>query len=167
MPDLKGPKYIFAHFLLPHPPFIFEKDGTKPKNIKNRGIGRDERYLNQLIYTNKILMKLIESLLNNSKHPPIIIIQSDHGPGYIDYINDEGLVDDNVRKKSHIINAYYLPKSSKDLLYPIISPVNTFRIIFNLYFNSEYPLLKDETYISSNHKYPYRFNKLPGLSNIK
>ncbi len=53
-----------------------------------------------------------------------------------------------------ILNAYYLP-GHNDLLYPTISPVNTFRLIFDTYLGADYPLLKD---ISYDSPVPYVFN---------
>jgi hypothetical protein len=47
------------------------------------------------------------------------------------------------------LNAYYLPGEKKDLLYDGISPVNSFRVIFNEYFNENYELLPDISYFSS------------------
>ena len=46
-----------------------------------------------------------------------------------------------------ILNAYYLPGHS-DIAYPTISPVNTFRLIFNTYFGTDYELLPDTSYYS-------------------
>ena len=39
-------------------------------------------------------------------------------------------------------------------LYPAISPVNSFRLIFNEYFGANYPLLPDQTYISDTTTVP-------------
>ena len=44
------------------------------------------------------------------------------------------------------MNVYFLPTINNDLLYNSITPVNTFRIIFNHYFNAGYNLLKDNVY---------------------
>jgi hypothetical protein len=41
-----------------------------------------------------------------------------------------------------------LPGKGRDDFYPSISPVNTFRVIFNNYFGTNLPLLKDQTYNS-------------------
>ena len=41
------------------------------------------------------------------------------------------------------------------LLYPAISPVNTFRLIFNTYLGADYPLLED---ISYDSPVPYVFD---------
>jgi hypothetical protein len=49
-----------------------------------------------------------------------------------------------------ILNAYYLPGVDSDLIYPSISPVNTFRLILNTYFGADLPLLPDESYLSAH-----------------
>jgi hypothetical protein len=46
-----------------------------------------------------------------------------------------------------ILNAYYLP-GYNDLLYPTISPVNTFRLVLDAYLGAKYPLLDDISYYS-------------------
>ena len=55
-----------------------------------------------------------------------------------------------------ILNAYYLPGAGDELVYDEISPVNTFRIICNHYFGTNYGLLADKSYFS-DHRHPYRF----------
>ena len=42
-----------------------------------------------------------------------------------------------------ILNMYYVDSECMDLLYESISPVNSFRLIFNCYFNGNYGLLDD------------------------
>jgi hypothetical protein len=46
-----------------------------------------------------------------------------------------------------VLNAYYMPGYTGQL-YPSISPVNSFRIVFNAYFGTDLPLLKDTSYFS-------------------
>jgi len=50
------------------------------------------------------------------------------------------------RIRSRILSAYYLPDRGNKLLYSSISPVNTFRVIFNYYFGTNLDLLPDYTY---------------------
>lgn len=54
-----------------------------------------------------------------------------------------------------ILNAFYLPGVNTDVLYPNISPVNTFRLVFNLYFNTDLQLLADESFVYRRHWHPY------------
>ena len=42
-----------------------------------------------------------------------------------------------------ILNAAYLPGLERHPYYEKITPVNTFRILFNEYFEGQYPLLED------------------------
>ena len=74
-------------------------------------------------------MPVVRKILSGSETPPIIIIQSDHG--YVD-----GKV-----QSPNILNAYFLPDAGDKHLYSTISPVNTFRIIFNQYLVGHYQLL--------------------------
>jgi len=149
LPDIKGPKFIFAHILLPHHPFIFGPNGERPNVTKNRG----EKYLDQLKFTNSKIKWLVNELLAKSSTPPIIILQSDEGPGgeeipMIEYLKYKGRLKNIVRLRlrCRILNAYYLPDVDKTIFYENISPVNTFRLIFNLYFGTKYELLEDTTY---------------------
>ena len=53
-----------------------------------------------------------------------------------------------AREELAILNAYYLPGvDAEELLYPKISPVNTFRVILNAYFQENLPLLEDRSYL--------------------
>jgi len=142
IPQLKGPKFVYAHIVCPHWPFVFDRDGgpVDPRHFTNL---KDKKYyLDQYIFINKKVKHLVDVLINQSSSPPVIVVQSDHGPrgfgpggGY--YQMDVG--DEWTR----IFNGYYLPGKDHPGLYPSISPFNTFRLIFNLYFNADYPMLKD------------------------
>lgn len=137
-PSLKGPKFVFAHIVCPHEPFVFGPNGEEV-DISNFFNYRDKQfYLGQYIYMSHEIEKVVDTILNDSVNEPIIIVQSDHGirpsnPG-IDIGQDEW------RK---ILNAYYFPGGGKELLYQSISPVNSFRLIFNYYFGADYTLLEE------------------------
>ena len=46
-----------------------------------------------------------------------------------------------------ILNAYYFPsETQKQALYKNITPVNSFRILLNNYFDTNYELLEDTNY---------------------
>jgi len=148
---------------IPHPPYAFDKDGTfVPKDVLDSR-SRAENYINQLQYLNTELLKFIDNLISNSAMPPIILLQADEGPAPIRYEEDENAffwkeaTQDELREKISILNAYYLPNKDNSLLYPFISPVNSFRVIFNLYFDTEYDLLPDRSYAHKFQKNPYDF----------
>jgi hypothetical protein len=150
------PVFVFAHILLPHPPYVFGPNGEpivpgNPLNSKKW----DEKlaYLDQLKFTNKKSREVIDKLLENKEYQPIIILQSDHGSGFIDWKNP---TNDMLKQRFSNLNAYYLPGDAKNQLYERITPVNSFRLIFNAYFNGNYPLSDDRSYWS-NGDTPYAF----------
>ncbi len=152
MPDIKQPKFVFAHIICPHPPYVFDSDGN-PVGQDNEGYSKIESYLEQLIFTNKKVITLVDEILSKSDVPPIIILQADHGTGFLG--RDE---------RMNIFNAYYLPEKDNSLLYKSITPVNSFRIVFNLYFDTDYDLLEDKSYYTPP-QYQYHFIPVPPESN--
>ncbi len=90
------------------------------------------------------MVDIIKKIIKESSVPPVIVIQGDHGYEYNQ---------DRVK----ILNAYYLPNGGKARLYSTLTPVNTFRVIFDQYFGENYPLLPDISYYSPNTQ-PYTFD---------
>ena len=77
----------------------------------------------------------IDKILSKSPNTPIIIIQGDHGFWFLS--GEKG------KKKSHtILNAYLLPGGGGEKLYPSITPVNSFRLLFYEYFGTRYKLIE-------------------------
>ena len=64
-----------------------------------------------------------------------------------------------------ILNAYYLPDGGERVLYEGITPVNSFRMIFDQYFGASYDKLEDASYFS-DYKNPFKYtvvkNSRPG-----
>ena len=140
IPDtISGPKFIYAHIMFPHPPFIVDAEGNF---LQNSPPDEVSAYADQITYLNTRLVEIIDTLIESSDPDPVIIIQSDHG-ATIDY---EGL---NIDKSNRlgILNAYYLPGNAVNELDPTITPVNTFRIIFDKFFNGDYGRLDDKSIV--------------------
>jgi len=57
--------------------------------------------------------------------------------------------DDSIRERTSIFNAYYFPELDSEVIYDGITPVNSFRLIFNNYLNGNYELLEDKIYFST------------------
>jgi hypothetical protein len=154
---IKDPRFIFAHILVPHPPYLFNRDGEAARILGFNEVNttwKKEGYLDQLIYVNKRFKTVIDRILAEAEQPPVIILQSDHGPSFTGEFNkpDERLFKERVR----IFNAYHLPDNGDGLLYESITPVNTFRLVSNHYFNTSYELLDDRSYFST-YEAPYEF----------
>jgi hypothetical protein len=160
------PKFVFAHLILPHPPFVFDSNGQELSEQRPFVIldgdafpGTKREYWNgyrdQVAYANIMLEKLITDLLVSSERDIVVILQSDHGPGY--GLNWGSYEETDLLERTSILNAIYLPDmDGHDLFYEQITPVNTFRLIFNHYFDTDYPLLEDQTFYST-WVHPYLF----------
>lgn len=142
LPELAGPKFVFAHFICPHEPFVFGPNGeyVAPANWFN--YDDKQCYLGQYIFISAEIEKVIDVLIDESEIPPIIILQSDHGTRSNDPKIYHYPVGENDWQK--ILNAMYLPGMDTEMLYDDIPPVNTFRLIFNHYFDADYPLLDND-----------------------
>ncbi len=161
--SFKGQKFVYAHILAPHDPFVFGSSGEfLPKEVvMNRS--RRENYLNQLMFVNKRTEELVDKLLSDATNPPVIILQSDEGPyplrfsflsGNSDWRKASSL---ELQEKMGILNAFNLPGVEESGLYPSISPVNSFRLVFNLYFDADLEILSDEHYIFEDRDHLYKF----------
>jgi chromate transport protein ChrA len=151
------PVFVFAHIMLPHPPNVFGPNGEHviPRIYYNEwGTQEDkDRYLDTLQYANLKLLEFIEKVLNETDHQPIIIIESDHGTDFNFDWNEP--TNKMLKQRFSNLNAYYMPEG-QELLYDTITPVNSFRIMFNSNFNGNFELLEDKAYWSTYHK-PYKF----------
>ena len=56
-------------------------------------------------------------------------------------------------------SAIYMPGEGSQQIYPSITPVNIFRIIFNTYFNEDYKLLPDKSFNYDDSRY-YNFRQI-------
>jgi hypothetical protein len=153
---IPGPKITYMHILVPHPPFVFDENGNpidpqRPYTIADADEfpGSREEYLKgyraQVGFINGRILETIDAILKNSKQPPVIVMMGDHGPGSMfKYdVNNPGCVWERTRN----LYAIYMPgERANSMLYPSISPVNTFRVVFDTYFGTDLPLLEDRSY---------------------
>ncbi len=158
---LPGPKLVFAHIVSPHPPFVFDETGQaiQPTYPYSMNDGDDykgtleeylEGYPGQVRFVNLQVQQVVDSLLANSETPPVIILQADHGPGSgLDWSSPYSTC---LWERTSILNAYYLPGIDPAVLYPTITPVNTFRVVLNGYFGTDLPLLPDENTYFTSHR---------------
>lgn len=168
--SINSPKFVFAHFLNPHPPYIFDENGNNlelSSDVKNEWYPNELKYyLGQISFLNKKVKTLVNELLNKSKNS-VIIIQSDHG-SYFNQLNDYSLIKSNqqlqqdeanirsLNERYKIFNAIYISDFYDKNLYNDISSVNTFRVIFNSIFDENFKILDDKSFLSS-YDGPYEF----------
>jgi hypothetical protein len=144
---IDSPTFTFAHILIPHVPFVFSPDGilTDPGYFNGKMEAPvnshyfKDGYIKEIQFDNQQFIPILTEILKDSSTPPIIVIQGDHGFG---------------EDRFPILNAYYLPGEGRQKVYPSISPVNTFRIIFDTYFGGSYGLLPDESFATESSTQP-------------
>jgi hypothetical protein len=164
--DLPGPKFVFLHIISPHPPFLFDANGPitfKKNTIVSIGDGQgfggsasDYRsgYSGQVEFLNPQVLKMIDELLARSPKKPVIIIQGDHGPGML--LNYDSAAESCIYERYSILNAYYLPGVDPSSVPADISPVDTFRFVFNHYFGTHFDYLPSRQYYAADAA-PFQF----------
>jgi hypothetical protein len=144
--DLPGAKFFYAHLMVTHEPFMVTSTGQFQMDFQHTNPG----YADAVSYASSRMLPIIKRILSKSPVLPIIILQGDHG------FEQDGRGKDAFK----ILNAYYLPGDGSSQLYPSITPVNTFRLIFSHYFHDPYPFLPDQS-IWLNHTFPGGFQIVP------
>jgi hypothetical protein len=161
VPEIPGPKFVFAHIISPHPPFVFgstenEQSITCFMSDGDNYLGEmkdyEKGYRDQVAYIDAMTQQVVQTILEKSTTPPVIIIQADHGSGMmLDWSSSENAC---LRERFSILNAYYIPGDGDNQLYETITPVNSFRVVLNEVFGTQMPLLEDKSYYST-WKNPY------------
>jgi hypothetical protein len=153
VPNLPGPKLVFAHLVIPHPPYVFGPNGEyidiRPYDtVNNLYTDEDHRrgYTAAVEYIDKRMLEILPKLIHSSKTPPIIVLAGDHGFGEYDTVTQN-------------LEAFYTPDAPSHF-YASITPVNIFRVLFDSYFNGNFDPLPDVSYISTQGKY-FNFEVMP------
>lgn len=159
---LPGPKFVFLHMFLPHSPYVIDADGNYVSRKVDAARTREARMDAQFRFAERQVIKLVEPLLAvEPDKQPIIVVTTDEGPTDPKVPAANGgqswgqattkQLDDHYA----IFAAYHLPGSDAQGLYPTMSSVNTFRYLFNEYFDANLPLLPDRYYAHWDVRHPY------------
>lgn len=142
-------KFVYAHFLLPHEPWKFDRHGNDPAN-ETASRTKRENYVEQLIYTNQRILETIDAIRQNSPRPPVIVLQADEGPE-LKYAGDEQrTLHEQVDRRTAILSAFSLPGRESAAISADVTPVNTFRIVFCEYFAADLPNEPDRAFYWSH-----------------
>ena len=147
------PMFVFAHLMAPHLPHAYDADG----NVLLEFPPYKQGWVQMTEFVNRRLIAVVDAI---QKHEPnsVIIVEGDHGPRTTwqsTFTNEllpwEGSWEEYVRDRCANLSTFYYPDQGYESLYPEITPVNTFRVIFNKYFNTHLEILEDVTYLSPQH----------------
>ena len=142
-----GPKFVYAHIVSPHDPFVFNAEGeaVEPPMAGTADPGSEQQaYGDQARFVSWRAIQMLEAILANSQTEPVILLQADHGPG----------LNSNAGRMG-ILNAYLFPGAAQ-VIDPGITPVNSFRLMFNSVFGTSFARLPDISYFST-YPAPYDF----------
>ena len=147
-------KFIFAHVMAPHPPFVLGSNGPvpgpdRPFEILDarqfRGTREEYRrgYSEQATYLLREVRRIADKARQRSRRPLVMIIHGDHGPG-LDF--DEVSLDRRgLRERFSILLALSRPEGAT--LDVPRSPVNLYRAIFTAFHGAALPPLPDRTFV--------------------
>jgi hypothetical protein len=175
LPKITGPKFVFAHIISPHPPFVFDNNGNPLAasyaftfQDANEFPGSTQeypsRYVDQVQFVNAQVKKVVDTILAQSATPPIIIIQADHGSGMLTDLTS--LKNTCIRERFSPFAAYYLPNAPQNVIPSEMSNVNIFRIVLNEYFHVNLPLLENRQYFYKDTHTYYDFEDVSEQVNI-
>lgn len=168
-PPRPGKKQVFAHLLLPHPPFVVDADGRCKSLAEVQSMTRQQNYVAQVRYANTRMLALLDHIAANGR-PSVIILQSDEGPWPEELAGDErpiGLDTTNadwarantkqLREKMLILLAVRGVTPNDVQLTATTTPVNAERQVFSHYFGLDLPPLPDSSFLFLDRSHPYRF----------
>lgn len=171
-------KFIFAHILTPHFPYVFDEHGNLPdpkdreeiiiNKKQNTYTPNSKAYLKQIKYINNLVIDLFETI-NKSDSEAVIIFVSDHGYApKKDYPLSKPVFaffnDDDYYVRAGNLEAVYFPDRDYSMLYDSITPVNLVRVLLNKYFNANLPLIEDKHYYSETY---VKYEPIDVTQNVK
>jgi hypothetical protein len=163
-----GPVFRLVHVMAPHPPFVMRRDGSDAPYLRQNFVFWDngtgtvrmtreeyvERYSEQVDWLAHDLPRAIESILERSATPPVIVVHGDHGPRTDASL---GTFDGNdVEDRFGVFLAVRAPGVEPGSVPDDLSLVNVPRVILNRVFGADLPLVGDRSYLNIDTE-PFRF----------
>ena len=163
------PTLVFAHLLVPHPPFAFAADG-QPRPVRSPstlqdgslwhamagdGDSYEAGYVSSVRFLNRPITELAQRLARRDNgRDAIVFLLGDHGPG--SKLQWENPAATDVRERLGNLLAVRFPDGSAAGMHSSITPVNAFRVLMNRVLGTGLPLLEDRAYFSTWSK-PWQF----------
>jgi hypothetical protein len=152
-----GPKFVFAHILLPHDPYVFRSDETPLSEKESRAGEEAVLYEGQLEVANRHIKAIVDQLLAGSDaDDPVVIIQADEGPLLCRNVDCPEVSAEYAAIRFGILNAIYVPGDEPPLP-STFTAVNTFRYVFSEVFGADLEPLPDHSYTWPDNDHIYDF----------
>jgi hypothetical protein len=172
---MPGPKFVFAHIIAPHPPFLFgadgrprQSDGAVPFTFSDGDHFLGSRaeyetgYREQTNFVIQRLKRTLETLLKTGGRDSVVVVHGDHGPGR--ELRWESVEETNVAERFQIFAAYRLPDADGPL--SLESPINVTRTLAREYFGKSLPPVADKSFYSRWSR-PFDFVEIDALGTTK
>ena len=137
------PKFVYMHFIMPHWPYYYDKNGVLDKTASlydETPNSNKNKFIGYLKYTNTKMVQCVNKILLQDSNA-VIITMSDHG--FREYTgietNKSNAVFDNFCAIRFSGNNNHLKKDS-------LSNVNIFRYLLNTEFNQKMTFLPDSSF---------------------
>ena len=140
--------FTVIHLLKPHLPIVFDEVGEflpadwHPSN---------DKFIAQHKFVNSMFLEMIDTILQESRNPPVIMFQADHGAIYVDG-------DEEFRKLVHFSPyvAYRLPGFHSISFPKPFTLINSFPLLFNEIFEANYEVNDDRLFdLPLGYKAPF------------
>ncbi|HET6379411.1 MAG TPA: hypothetical protein VFH63_00035 [candidate division Zixibacteria bacterium] len=163
-----GPTYVFAHILVPHPPYVFDIDGSMPTEEERRRWGQLEEYRRQVTWAQGRLLEALDAILASpGGDQAVIVFQADEGAWPLRFGADQTdfqwleATEQEIHWKYSIMNAIRAPGMDLEAagFHERLSPVNEFRVVFNALFGSDLPILPDRVFLSPDYAHTWSFRE--------
>jgi hypothetical protein len=155
--SMPGRKFVFAHILLPHPPYVFRADGSHIFEDEEKSTLEEDLLPGQLAFTDERIREMVEVLLSGpDEEDPIIVITGDEGPFICWHVDCVDGSPESLGIRFGTLRAYYLP-GLEYVVPPDDTTVNIFRMLFREYFGADLPDLPNRSWNWPDNDHLYDF----------
>jgi hypothetical protein len=152
-----GPKFVFAHILLPHDPYVFKSDGSPLSEAEAKAEQEPQLYADHLAFANSQIKELVGYLLAGPEETrPIVILEGDEGPLMCQSVDCVKNTPEYLRIRLGNLVAMYLP-GVDEVLPDTFTSVNTFRVVLRDYFGADLEPLPDRSFTWPDNDHLYDF----------
>jgi hypothetical protein len=154
----RGPKFVLAHLINPHQPFVLDSNcRTLSRVVGARSPGWQDAYVDQVQCLNRLLLRMVTTLLQRSSSPPVILLVGDHGTNSLQYSSvksAEAVSPAQARERFGAFGAFHLPGNGDRLFGDSVTLVNVIPRVLNHYFGTAVTPVPDKLYMSTERT-PY------------
>jgi hypothetical protein len=163
VPADPAPTFAFAHFLIPHVPYLLDAACRPLRHAISDDMEADTPeqradYLGQVRCADSLVLRLVTELLRRSSPAPVIIVVGDHGSRFADvgfYDHPDRVSRAFLRERFGAFGAFYLPAGGQREFREPVTLVNVLGSVLRYYFGADLPRNADSMYVSGLDLYRF------------